>query len=68
MLKEIRALKRLTTSVAASDVLDLLEREVTRRVAFERAMVQYLEDSPAAPFAAADAFKKWLQFDIDNEA
>jgi hypothetical protein len=60
-------LRRVRPEDALAESLELLAREVEKRVAFERAMVQYLQDSPSAPFAASEAFVKWLQFDTESE-
>lgn len=76
MLEEVRELKDRvgwrTGLAAASDpamleTLALLEREVQRRLAFEEALLAYLERCGTNPASAAADFRAFLLADLDQE-
>lgn len=55
----------------ADDVLELVEilrDEIRKRLEFESAVLEYLEDAPGAPFAAAEALKRFILDDAGSEA
>lgn len=58
-------------SASNGDLLELAEilrDEIRKRLEFESAVLEYLEDAPGAPFAAADALKRFILDDAGSEA
>jgi phage terminase Nu1 subunit (DNA packaging protein) len=49
------------------DVLDLLRREVSARLAFEDALGEYLRNVAANPFSASAALAEFLELDLRSE-
>lgn len=74
MLQEIALLRRDMDSSGGRYVhdcqcrlLDIIEGEVRRRLEFEEALRQYLQDSPGKPFAAAGTLLQFLNDDLSSE-
>ena len=50
------------------EVIDVLREEIRHRLEFEAAVLEYLNNAPGAPFAAADALKRFILEDTGSEA